>query len=311
MISCHGESGGWTLVARVEGMSGDFSPTSPLWANEDVVSPWDAADLTRTTSMKNPGWFSVSNQAVRLCYSGPRSNCATFTHNRGLTLTQFFGSQFAVEVQEQYTFESLMKKLGKHLDLGHLKTVSMLFFITSYCGRPEESAINLQVAITYAWHGCSQHSFGFPITRSNRHLITRVLTLYHMKLTQSIASRHQRSISSNFLPPLILKLVCFWNNMSLISQEWCGLNLGNLCNLVADPNREPGTHICRIGCIGDTSLPRSPNGCNPDDYALGIGVSSCNSPGGCHGHVSKTSSLHYSMYSRYGDYQQTAFIYVK
>lgn len=141
MISCHGESGGWTLVARIEGMSGDFSPTSPLWANEDVVSPWDAADLTRTTSMKNPGWFSVSNQAVRVCYSGPRSNCATFTHNRGLTLTQFFGSQFAVEVQEQYTFESLMKKLGKHLDLGHLKTVSMLFFITSYCGRPEESAI--------------------------------------------------------------------------------------------------------------------------------------------------------------------------
>ena len=141
MISCHGESGGWTLVARVEGMSGDFSPTSPLWANEDVVSPWDAADLTRTTSMKNPGWFSVSNQAVRVCYSGPRSNCATFTHNRGLTLTQFFGSQFAVEVQEQYTFESLMEKLGKHLDLGHLKTVSMLFFITSYCGRPEESAI--------------------------------------------------------------------------------------------------------------------------------------------------------------------------
>lgn len=313
MISCHGESGGWTLVARVEGMSGDFSPTSPLWANEDVVSPWDAADLTRTTSMKNPGWFSVSNQAVRVCYSGPRSNCATFTHNRGLTLTQFFGSQFAVEVQEQYTFESLMKKLGKHVDLGHLKTVSMLFFITSYCGRPEESAI-LIFRLVLRMHGmyiCSQHSFGFPITRSNRHLITRVLTLYHMKLTQSIASRHQRSISSAFLPPLILKLVCFWNNMSLISQEWCGLNLGNLCNLVADPNREPGTHICRIGCIGDTSLPRSPNGCNPDDYALGIGVSSCNSPGGCHGHVSKTSSLHYSMYSRYGDYQQTAFIYVK
>ena len=95
-------------------------------------------------------------------------------------------------------------------------------------------------------------------------------------------------------------------------KEWCGLNLGNLCNLVADPNKEPGTHICRIGCIGDTSIPRSPNGCNPDDYALGIGVSSCNSPQGCHNHqVSTTSSLHFSMYSRYGDYQQTAFIYVK
>ena len=161
MISCHGESGGWTLVARVQGMSGDFSPTSPLWANEDVVSPWDAADLTRTTSMKNPGWFSVSNQVVRVCYSGPRSNCATFTHNRGLTLTQFFGSQFAVEVQEQYTFESLMKKLGKHLDLGHLKTVSMLFFITSVLRATRGVRnTNLQVAITHAWHVCSQHSFG-------------------------------------------------------------------------------------------------------------------------------------------------------
>lgn len=128
MISCEQEAGGWTLVARVDGMSGDFSPTSPLWANEDVVSPWDAADLTRTTSMKNPGWFSVSNQVIRVCYSGPRSDCATFTHNRGLTLTQFFGTQFAVEAQEQYTFETLMKKFGKHLDLGHIKTVSILYF---------------------------------------------------------------------------------------------------------------------------------------------------------------------------------------
>ena len=105
-------------------MSGDFSPTSPLWANEDVVSPWDAADITKTTSMKNPGWFSVPNRVIRICYSGPRSDCATFTHNRGLTLTQLFATQFAVEVQEEYTFETLMKKLGKHLDLGHLKTVS-------------------------------------------------------------------------------------------------------------------------------------------------------------------------------------------
>lgn len=126
--NCQQESGGWTLVARVQGMSGDFSPTSPLWANEDVVSPWDAADLTQTTSMKNPGWFSVPNQVVRVCYSGPRSHCATFSHNRGLTLTQLFGTQFAVEVQEEYTFESLMKKLGKHLDLGHLKTAS--FYIS-------------------------------------------------------------------------------------------------------------------------------------------------------------------------------------
>lgn len=110
-------------MARIAGMSGDFSPTSPLWANEDVVSPWDAADLTKTSSMKNPGWFSVTSQVLRVCYSGPRSDCATFTHNRGLTLTQLFDTQFAIEVQEEYTFETLMKRLGKHLDLGHLKTV--------------------------------------------------------------------------------------------------------------------------------------------------------------------------------------------
>lgn len=121
--TCQEQNEGWTLVARIAGMSGDFSPTSPLWANEDVVSPWDAADLTKTSSMKNPGWFSVANQVLRVCYSGPRSDCATFTHNRGLTLTQLFGTQFAIEVQEEYTFETLMKKLGKHLDLGHLKTV--------------------------------------------------------------------------------------------------------------------------------------------------------------------------------------------
>ena len=108
-------------------MSGDFSPTSPLWANEDVVSPWDAADLTRTTTMKNPGWFSVPNQVIRVCYSGPLNNCATFTHNRGLSLTDLFATQFAIDVKEAYTFESLMDKFGKHMDLGHLQTVRNIF----------------------------------------------------------------------------------------------------------------------------------------------------------------------------------------
>ena len=46
----------------------------------------------------------VPNQFIRVCYSGPRSDCATFTHSRGLTLTQLFATQFAVEVQEEYTF---------------------------------------------------------------------------------------------------------------------------------------------------------------------------------------------------------------
>jgi len=95
-------------------------------------------------------------------------------------------------------------------------------------------------------------------------------------------------------------------------QEWCGLNLGNICNIEANPNTNPGTHIVRIGCIGDTSIPRSTEGCNPDDYAIGIGVSSCNSIHGCQNTYGITKSLHFSAYkNHYGDYAQTAYIYVK
>ena len=119
-------------------------------------------------------------------------------------------------------------------------------------------------------------------------------------------------VALNYKPKLaILTLMKYF-----ITQEWCGLNLGNLCNMVANPNRNPGTHMVRIGCIGDTSAPRSPSGCNPDDYAIGIGVTSCNKPHGCH-HFEFSSrnigkSLHFSSYpSHYGYYDQTAFIYVK
>ena len=111
-------------MARAEGSSAAFAPTSPLWANEATLHQETAADLTKLTSMKNAGWSSLTNQVIKVCFSGPRSHCATFSHGRGMPLSQLFASQFAVETTESYMFNVLMKKFGKHLDLSHLKTVN-------------------------------------------------------------------------------------------------------------------------------------------------------------------------------------------
>ena len=49
---------------------------------------------------------------------------------------------------------------------------------------------NLQVVITHASQGCSQHSFGLPLRMNGMHrthLIMRVLAICHVKLTQIIA----------------------------------------------------------------------------------------------------------------------------
>ena len=68
---------------------------------------------------------------------------------------------------------------------------------------------NLQVVITHASHVCSQHSFGLPRRMCGMHrmhfdharldllslvflLITRVLTICHVKLTQSTALEQKR-----------------------------------------------------------------------------------------------------------------------
>ena len=122
--SCDDDVGGWTLVARAEGSSPAFAPTSPLWANEETLNQETGADLTKLTSMKNSGWSSVNCQAIKVCFSGPKSHCAIFTHGRGMPLSQLFASQFAVQTTEAYMFKVLMRKFGKHLDLSHLKTVS-------------------------------------------------------------------------------------------------------------------------------------------------------------------------------------------
>ena len=124
--SCSSDTGGWTLVARASGLSPDFAPTSPAWTSEEIINPADGADITRILSMKNAGWFSIPSGVIRVCYNGPRTDCATFTHDKGLTLSQFFATQFAVETTESYTFDTLLKKFNKHLDLGQLKTVRLL-----------------------------------------------------------------------------------------------------------------------------------------------------------------------------------------
>ena len=67
---------------------------------------------------------------------------------------------------------------------------------------------NLQVFITHASHVCSQHSFGLPLRMNGMHmtqfdharldlstarnLIMHVLTICHVKLTQSTALEQER-----------------------------------------------------------------------------------------------------------------------
>ena len=77
---------------------------------------------------------------------------------------------------------------------------------------------NLQVFITHASHVCSQHSFGPPLWMNGMHimqfdqtrldlstthnLITHVLTICHIKLTQRTALEQKRFDLLTFLPTL-------------------------------------------------------------------------------------------------------------
>lgn len=96
-------------------------------------------------------------------------------------------------------------------------------------------------------------------------------------------------------------------DMSVLRQGWCGLNMANTCNPSKDdPNDRPvhTTHIVRIGCIGDKQAT-----CFPDDYALGVGVSSCKDGYGCNA-VGMSKNMHYRCDYIHGTFMQTGFIYV-
>ena len=111
-------------MARVDGNTNDFAGISPTWTNSDLINEDDSMDLSKTGSMKNYGWGNIISNSLRACFSGARSNCATFTHNKGKSLADLFKTQFAVDTAEKYTFKTLMGKFGKTLDISRLKTVS-------------------------------------------------------------------------------------------------------------------------------------------------------------------------------------------
>lgn len=97
-------------------------------------------------------------------------------------------------------------------------------------------------------------------------------------------------------------------DLSVLRQGWCGLNLANTCNPQRDsPNVYPvkSTHIARIGCIGDQQAT-----CFPDDFAFGVGVSSCKDGYGCTA-VGKSKNLHYRCNYVHGTLMETAYLYVQ
>jgi hypothetical protein len=106
------------------------------------------------------------------------------------------------------------------------------------------------------------------------------------------------------------------------SHNWCGLQYADeshdSCQMI-DPNSvsndEPTGGVVRIGCIGDNSAKCSSTvgtTGGPDDYALGIGATSCRDGYGCD-NVGHSEATHYrdNGASSYGTYATTPFIYVK
>ena len=203
--------GGWTLVARAYGNSSEWAPASQYWYNNILVAPDTAADVSAVSSMKNKGWLSIHGKKVKVCYNGPHTNCAVFTHNLGIPLSRLFASNFGVTVTENYNFRTLAAAFG--------------------------------VSFTFA-----------------------------------------------------------------ANAQWCGLNVGDGCAHGTNPNVAERHTISRIGCIGDYS---KKGVCRLDDYALGIGVSSCYDNYSCDKTGTSTKNLHYRSGSKHGVFQQSAFIYVQ
>jgi subtilisin-like proprotein convertase family protein len=96
--------------------------------------------------------------------------------------------------------------------------------------------------------------------------------------------------------------------------QWCGINYasGHACaapcpvdiNTLTDMD---AGNAARIGCIGDASATQAGG---PDDYALGIGVSSCQSGAGC-GVLTTSDNMHWRNGAAYGTYDDTAYVYVR
>jgi hypothetical protein len=164
--------------------------------------------------MKNEGWLAIKGQKIKLCYNGPQSDCAIFTHNLQVSLDELFRSKFGIQVDEGYSFQTLRAAL-------------------------------------------------------------------------------QVTTNSDF--------------KTRIQKQLCGLNIGDGCDLSINPNQGTRHTICRIGCIGDYTAGE----CRLDDFALGVGVSSCYDGRGCESTGANTPSLHFRDATNYGNFDQMAFIYVQ
>lgn len=152
----------------------------------------------------------MKNNAINICFDGPEKDCATFTHNLGMTLSNLFENQFGITVEEKWTFDGFLKAIGK---------------------------------------SC---------------------------------------------------------NLKEMNKYWCGLNMANICHAEEyNPNLNPTNHIVRIGCIGENELT-----CTPDDYAIGIGVTSCFDGYGCKRVGPNTPSMHWACDPFFGTLEQIAFIYI-
>jgi hypothetical protein len=212
---------GYALVGRAYGMSSQFHAVSTNWVSGSTINPDKCG--TCTTDMKNSLWSTLSSNEVKLCYGAGQTNCASFTHNIGKSLSQIFSAHTAVTVTENWTFGSLRSALG---------------------------------------------------------------------------------ISPSY------------NN---VGGYFCGLNLAfgtnQGCNQVDPNSRSCGGNgdILRIGCIGDNGGGFA--GCNggPDDYGLGVGVSSCYDGGGCANVGCAYGSIHYRSDSsgEGAQFTNTAYFWVR
>ena len=130
-----------------------------------------------------------------------------------------------------------------------------------------------------------------------------------LSLSRLFASKFGVTVSENYNFQKLRSAFHIPPNLTFkANKQWCGLNLGNGCNHGTNPNVGYRHTISRIGCIGDNS---GHSMCRLDDYALGIGVSSCKDGHGCYRTGTRTKSLHYKDAGRFGYFRQTAFIYVQ
>ena len=125
---------GWTLVARVNGTENHFTAVSNTWADNSVIRPETAWDTTLRSTMKSHGWYSIDNNAIKVCYDGPSKYCAIFTHNIGDNLASLFSNEFGVITDEKWKFKDLLQAFGKSCESMDPKDKTLPRMQKEWCG---------------------------------------------------------------------------------------------------------------------------------------------------------------------------------